>query len=476
MNKLWNLIFGKNESVKHARNYMMGQIVNKGLGFFLMPITTALMTTADYGTNSIFTSLVNIFVIIMPLCLYRGVTRFHYDKQYDTKEILGKQFLLMMITMTILGIFMGITLQLWNGLTGMTYYLTILMLLHSYAQSIINFYLAYLQSRKASAKYAFLNVLLALFTTLLGIYWMMQMDYDRFFGLIYANLLCRFLFAVYGIFDMWKDMKFVRNQAMTQEVWRFCLPLIPHMISGVILNYVDRLMISNMVGMSAAGLYSFAYNFGFIVNIVVYAINQTWGPEFFELMNHKNYKVIGSRLMNYQNALLSVTALIVFFAREVTIIMANPKYHSAVELIPMICYGYVLFHLYSTLSNYGTYYKKTGFLAVVSAIAALFNIVTNYIGILYFGYQAAAFTTALSYLVQYILYELGNRYIMKCEMHNLHYFLVKTLAFCIGTQLLILGIHALQLNIWITIGIKGLVTLAVLYLIWQGSDRYELHS
>lgn len=476
MKKFLNLLFGKSDSVRHARNYMMGQIVNKGLGFILMPITTALMTTADYGTNSIVSSLINIFVILMPVCLYRGVTRFYYDKQYDTKEMMGTQFAMMMIVMTVLSVFMLITIGLWNPITGLTLFLTMLAMLHSYFQSIINFYLAYLQSRRYSAKYAFLNVLLAFFTTLGGIYLMMGMESDRYLGLIYSNLICRALFALYGIFDMRKEMVFVYSKKMQDEVWRFCLPLIPHLISGVILNSIDRFMIKDMVSDSAAGLYSFAYNFGFIVNIVVYAINQTWGPEFFDLMNKKDYNTIGTRIVNYQNALLSITTLIVFFSREVTYIMAKPPYHASVGIVPMICYGYILFHLYSTLSNYGTYYKRTGFLAVVSGIAALFNVLSNYYGIKYFGYEAAAVTTALSYLLQYAVYYYGNKYFLKLQMHNLNYFLIKTLLFCVGTQVVISVIQTGIPNMILAVVMKTAAALITLALIWKGSDTHVFHS
>ena len=101
MKKLIDLLFGKNESLRHTRNYMMGQIINKGLGFLLIPITTSILSTVEYATNSIFSSTVNIFVIVMPLCIYKGVTRFYYDPKYDKKEMLGNEFLLMIIYMLI---------------------------------------------------------------------------------------------------------------------------------------------------------------------------------------------------------------------------------------------------------------------------------------------------------------------------------------------------------------------------------------
>ena len=82
MKKILDILLGKSESLKHTRNYMLGQIINKGLHFLLIPITTALLTEAEYGTNSLFNSTVNIFVVLLPLCIYKGVSRFYYDLQF----------------------------------------------------------------------------------------------------------------------------------------------------------------------------------------------------------------------------------------------------------------------------------------------------------------------------------------------------------------------------------------------------------
>ena len=472
MKKILDMLLGKNESLRHTRNYMMGQIVNKGLGFLLIPITTALMSTVDYGTNSIFTSTVNIFVIILPLCIYKGVTRFHYDPQYDRKEILGSEFLMMIIYMLGLGITFALTVNLWKDLAGLTVYLSMLMLVHSFMQSIINFYLAYLQAHKRSSLYAVLSVAYGAGSTLLGVFWMSQMATERYFGLIYSMLICRTIFALIGTIDMWKDMRFTNNKKIRQEIYRFCLPLIPHMISSFLLNYVDRYMIDELVGTGESGLYSFAYNFGLIVNIVVQAINQTYNPEFYEMMNAKDYKRITNRINMYQKGLLSISACVVIFAAEAIMIWANPRYHAGISLVPMICYGYILFHLYATISAYSTYYKRNGYIAIVSIITSIINIILNYIFIKQYGYGAAAYTTAFSYLIQYIICRLGNKYILKCQVHEMNSSLIRCLGFILLTYVGLGVISLLNINILLTIVVKFILLVVTFGFIWQGELKH----
>ncbi|MBE6114218.1 MAG: hypothetical protein E7191_03980 [Erysipelotrichaceae bacterium] len=471
MKKLIDILLGKSESLKHTRNYMMGQIINKGLHFLLIPITTALLTEAEYGTNSLFNSTVNIFVVLLPLCIYKGVSRFYYDLQYDKKEMLGNQFLLMMIWMTLMSIISATSIPLWKGFSGLTTYLCLWMIFNSFMQSIINFYLAFLQSRKQSSIYAMYSVVIGVATTLISIVWMMQLEEQVFLGVIYANSIVRTIAAIVAIVHMWPHMKFNMNATMRKEIYHFNLPLIPQMISSFILNYVDRYMINAMVDSASSGLYSFAYNFGIIINIIVLAINQTFGPEFYEMMNKKNYDRIARQVSFYQKGLLTISSCIVLFAPEVVRIIANPRYHVGIPVIPAICYGYVAFHLYATVSCYCTYYKKNSFTAIISIVASIINIILNYFGIKHFGYQAAAYTTVICQFIQYLLCRYGVTHILKIQTHAFDKSLKEMIIFILLTYAGLYCVDTLQLTMIPGILFKSFYLLFVFAYIW----REELH-
>ena len=57
----------------------------------------------------------------------------------------------------------------------------------------------------------------------------------------------------------------VVNSKDQQLAEMFNLPLVPHYLSGAILNTADRIMIEKMVGASAAGIYSLAYSVSLIM-------------------------------------------------------------------------------------------------------------------------------------------------------------------------------------------------------------------
>jgi len=64
--------------------------------------------------------------------------------------------------------------------------------------------------------------------------------------------------------------------------WKYALvisvPLIFHTLAGIINSQFDRIFINKYVGISEAGIYSFAYNIGLIINILWTSTNQAWVP------------------------------------------------------------------------------------------------------------------------------------------------------------------------------------------------------
>ena len=65
------------------------------------------------------------------------------------------------------------------------------------------------------------------------------------------------------------------------------IPILPHYLSGVILNQGDRIMIDKMVGKEAVAYYGLAYSIGMIAQILVTAINSAITPWMYEKFKQK---------------------------------------------------------------------------------------------------------------------------------------------------------------------------------------------
>jgi O-antigen/teichoic acid export membrane protein len=87
------------------------------------------------------------------------------------------------------------------------------------------------------------------------------------------------------------------------------------------------------------------------------------------------------------------------FAPELMILLADEKYHEAVYVIPPVALGMFFSYVYVTFANVEFFYNQTKFTMFISMGGALLNVGLNYIGIMTFGYIAAAYTTLFCYVV-----------------------------------------------------------------------------
>ena len=80
--------------------------------------------------------------------------------------------------------------------------------------------------------------------------------------------------------------------------------------------------------------------------------------------------------------------------------------------------------MYTFFYDIEYYHKKNKQIAMFSVITAIINIVLNYIAIHIWGYQAAAYTTIVSYMILCILHYFGMKKIDKTQYYDLKTLLV----------------------------------------------------
>ena len=103
--------------------------------------------------------------------------------------------------------------------------------------------------------------------------------------------------------------------------------------------------------------------------------------------------------------LLAVSAAMICFslcAPELMLLLGGKKYAEARFLIAPVALGMVFSFAFSFFASIEFYFDKNRFTMYISMIAAGLNVLLNYIGIKMYGYSAAAWTTAICYLVMSI--------------------------------------------------------------------------
>ena len=187
------------------------------------------------------------------------------------------------------------------------------------------------------------------------------------------------------------------------ECWKYALvctlPLLPHYLSQVLLNQMDRIMIGNICGSRYAAIYGVAYSVSIALLIVNKAINDSLTPWLYQKMERADYAGIS----NVSNKLITLIAVMNYFVillgPEVISVLGSSEYSDAVWIIPPVSISSFLLFVYALFCNVEFYYEVQKYMTIFSVFVAIINYFTNRYFIVKYGYIAAGYTTLLCYLI-----------------------------------------------------------------------------
>lgn len=389
--------------VKSATVYTFSTLFSRGLAIITVPIFTRLMTTSQIGIVNLYNSWYSMISAIATLSLTSGgyvVALREYESNRD-----GYQSSVLSLTSLISLLLVGVYLvnpSLWSKLLGLPSGLIILMLIGFLFAPARDFWLArqrYEYKYKLSGFVMMGSALIASLLSILTVIKLSAVDENLVAeGRLYSNYL-----IIYGVSAViWFCTMLKGKTFFNKEYWKLSLslslPLVWYSVASQILTVSDRMMISQMVGNSAVGIYSTLYTVSSLSLLVWQAVHSSFVPYIFRNIENgvDGIKRVSSQLMTFYAA---VAVLMTFLAPEIVRILATEEYYEAIYIMPPIAAGVFFTSFANLYSDIAVYYKKTKYVMYPAIIAAVSNLILNYIFIKIYGYMAAAYTTLLSYIL-----------------------------------------------------------------------------
>lgn len=389
--------------VKSATVYTFSTLFSRGLAIITVPIFTRLMTTSQIGIVNLYNSWYSMISAIATLSLTSGgyvVALREYESNRD-----GYQSSVLSLTSLISLLLVGVYLvnpSLWSKLSGLPSGLIILMLIGFLFAPARDFWLArqrYEYKYKLSGFVMMGSALIASLLSILTVIKLSAVDENLVAeGRLYSNYL-----IIYGVSAViWFCTMLKGKTFFNKEYWKLSLslslPLVGYSVASQILTVSDRMMISQMVGNSAVGIYSTLYTVSSLSLLVWQAVHSSFVPYIFRNIENgvDGIKRVSSQLMTFYAA---VAVLMTFLAPEIVRILATEEYYEAIYIMPPIAAGVFFTSFANLYSDIAVYYKKTKYVMYPAIIAAVSNLILNYIFIKIYGYMAAAYTTLFSYIL-----------------------------------------------------------------------------
>lgn len=420
--KLYNIYRNLSLPIKASIWFTICNCIQKATQIITTPIYTRILSTNQYGEYTVFLSWVEFVAIFTTLDIFYsgynvGMEKFKNDRENYTSSMYGICMAMTTIWLLICIIFS----DFFTKIMGISTIHLIILILYMYIYPIYQFWSA---QKKYTYKYKLLIVITccsSILTIILGTTLAKFVD-EKSTGVIVAKVIAETIIAIPLWITSIKNIKKLYNKFYWKYALKFNIPLIPHYVSTMILNHSDRIMILNMCNSSYAGIYSVAYSIAMLITIVQNAINSAFVPWFYKKLNSHSfnkinhittYIVIGEAILNL---------LLIIMAPEAIKILSTTEYMEAIWIIPPVSFGIFLTGIYGLFVNVELFYGNNKITAISSMIAAIVNLILNYVFIKIYGYIAAGYTTFISYLLLTIIHYFGV--IKVCKKNKIEFALL----------------------------------------------------
>ena len=407
---------GKNTALKAGLGYTIGNVLVKGINFLTLPLFSRLLTTAEFGVYNVFLSYDAILSVLVGFAMATSVKSAHYEFKKTDEYVSSISLIYILNSVLYLAIILigGQRLSSWMGFSELV---LLLLVPFSFGGAIIQLYNERISLDYEYKKYLIVALLNSVGNVIVSLILIVtvfrnQRDVGRIVGTAAT------IFAIAAVLLLRMYVK--APPRFNKKFWKFgllySLPIVPHGISQVLLAQCDRIMISRMVSESAAGIYSLAGNLKLVLTVVSTSIGVSWSTWFFSKMDKGESEDIQKNSSLLVRMFLIITIGLMALSPEIIYVLGGKEYDLGKYVaVPMIMDAFILF-LYNIIVPSEYYTKKTQYIMMGTLIAAVINLITNYIFIKMFGFVAAAYTTLLSYVCYLVLHIVISKRLVKFEV------------------------------------------------------------
>ena len=178
----------------------------------------------------------------------------------------------------------------------------------------------------------------------------------------------------------------------------------PNFLIYWVFNSSDKLMITNILGTSATGIYSVGSKLGHASQLIYTAFAGGWQYFAFSTMKEKNQVESNSKIFEYLGIISFICTTFVFaLAKPIYELLFTEEYVSGYIVSPYLFFAPLLQMLFQVETNQFLVIKKTWPNIFILSGGAIINIILNFILIPKIGIEGAAIASLVGYIFSVII-------------------------------------------------------------------------
>lgn len=385
--------------------YGLGGIISKIIPLIMVPIVTRLMPNSDfYGLSDLSNTLVSFGSAFAVMGMYDAMYRMFFEKEDSEykSRVCSTALCFTLVTSLIVFIIMLLlkdVLALYffsNKQYTILVYLSAIATLVGATNSIIS-----APTRMQNNRRIFLitNSLSPLLSYLISIPLLLLGHY--IIALPLAAIISGITMEVtFGIINCkWFNPKLF-DLKLLRELLIIAIPLLPNFLIYWVFNSSDKIMITNMIGIGASGIYSVGAKLGHASQLIYTAFAGGWQYFAFSTMKDSDQIESTSNIFEYLGILSFICASFVFvFAKPIYQFLFTGNYIDGYIISPYLFLAPLLQMLFQVACNQFLVIKRTWPNMLILLIGAFVNIVINYLLIPSFGIEGAAIASLIGYAI-----------------------------------------------------------------------------
>lgn len=398
--------------LKKAGVLAIAELLARAKGVIILPLLTHRLGAVGYGAWSQVVVLVTLLVPVIMLGTDSGIVRYlpGTDREERTRRFVGWMLAITIVTAALCGLvalFRNPVATVLFGARGDYARFVPLAAASVGATVALNFSRIWFRLENSAIGLSCITLGQALLSTVAFVGWYLAGKHTYQFVLY--TILADAVLAVLMLLFIVQRTGIVRPDfSILPLALRFGLWMLPAGYAVWALNWADRLILVSYASLRDIGIYSLAYNLGYLViQVVVNPIWTMFPNTASELWNRGERRQL-QRLFEKTAGLMLALVLPAIAGGAVLgegllRLVAPPSFAAAAPVLPLVLAGYLLFMLSAYYEVSFGYVGRQALGALTVAVACGVNLGLNFLLVPRYTYIGAAVATCLAFAVELLL-------------------------------------------------------------------------
>lgn len=394
--------------MKDSVIYAFPTFISGGLGFFLLPLYTRILSPADYGSLDLLTIFGGMVSVVIALEISQAVARFFTGELDPVRKVLiaSSAFWFTLACYSLFALLMLLNTNplanLIMGAAGMEDAFQIGII---YIWSNGLFYLIQNQFRweLRSINYAIVSLFMSFVTALVSVWLAYVMEWGLegiLTGMVFGSLAGTSL----GIWWLRKSIRFCFDSSLLQEMLLFSIPLVFSSLTVWLSTYIDRIMINHYLSVDELGLYSIGLRIALVGGLLIVGFRGAITPLIYMYYREEQTPHHLANIFRlFVFCVLIVFLVLSLFAIDIVKLLTTEAFYGSSVVVVYLVPAVLLTNMYIFAPGAGIA-KKTHYFIWINLAGALLNLFLNILLIPPLGIVGAALATFISSIVLFAMY------------------------------------------------------------------------